>query len=74
MPLRGTSLIRIPLGDIAKQRKEENIMGFERWGYQFDGAYISPNSLQARSGVYVILFGAKAEITGLYLMSEKLLM
>lgn len=30
------------------------IMSFERWGYQFDGAYTSPDSLQSRSGVYVI--------------------
>ncbi|NVM53141.1 MAG: hypothetical protein HWN66_05520 [Candidatus Helarchaeota archaeon] len=29
-------------------------MNFERWGYQFDGAYVSPDSLQSRSGVYVI--------------------
>jgi hypothetical protein len=29
-------------------------MGFVRWGYEFDGAYTSPDSLQSRSGVYVI--------------------
>jgi len=29
-------------------------MAFERWGYQFDGAYLDPNGLQARAGVYVI--------------------
>lgn len=29
-------------------------MSFERWGYEFDGAYPSPDSLQAGSGVYVI--------------------
>ena len=29
-------------------------MGFERWGYQFDGAYASPDSLQSRSGVMLI--------------------
>lgn len=29
-------------------------MGFERWGYQFDGAYPSLESLDSRSGVYVI--------------------
>lgn len=29
-------------------------MSFERWGYQFDGAYTLPDSLQSRSGVYVI--------------------
>ena len=29
-------------------------MNFDRWGYEFDGAYESPDSLQARSGVYVI--------------------
>ena len=29
-------------------------MGFEMWGYQFDGAYTSPDSLESRSGVYVI--------------------
>lgn len=29
-------------------------MAFQRWGYDFDGAYTSPDSLQPRSGVYVI--------------------
>ena len=29
-------------------------MAFERWGYTFEGAYLSADSLQARSGVYVI--------------------
>ena len=29
-------------------------MGFERWGYQFDGTYTSPDSLDSRAGVYVI--------------------
>lgn len=29
-------------------------MPFERWGYQFEGAYKSPDSLKSRSGVYVI--------------------
>jgi len=29
-------------------------MGFERWGYQFDGAYTDPALLSSRSGVYVI--------------------
>ena len=29
-------------------------MGFERWGYEFDGAYTSPDRLKARAGVYVI--------------------
>lgn len=29
-------------------------MGFERWGYQFEGAWTNPNSLESRSGVYVI--------------------
>ncbi len=29
-------------------------MSFERWGYQFEGAFSSPDSLQSRSGVYVI--------------------
>jgi len=29
-------------------------MSFEKWGYEFDGAYKSPDPLQARSGVYVI--------------------
>ena len=29
-------------------------MAFERWGYQFDGAYTSPDHLQPRPGVYVI--------------------
>ena len=29
-------------------------MGFERWGYQFDGAFIDPSSLKSSSGVYVI--------------------
>jgi len=29
-------------------------MAFERWGYQFDGAYTSPDSLEPLPGVYVI--------------------
>ena len=29
-------------------------MGFERWGYQFEGAWTDPNKLESRSGVYVI--------------------
>ena len=29
-------------------------MSFERWGYQFDGAYPSSESLQSRAGIYVI--------------------
>jgi len=29
-------------------------MAFERWGYQFDGAYASPDSLEPLPGVYVI--------------------
>lgn len=29
-------------------------MGFERWGYQFEGAWSDPNNLESRSGVYVI--------------------
>lgn len=29
-------------------------MAFERWGYQFDGAYLSPESLSQKAGVYVI--------------------
>ena len=29
-------------------------MGFERWGYQFEGAWTDPNNLEPRSGVYVI--------------------
>jgi len=29
-------------------------MPFERWGYQFDGAYTSPDSLESLPGVYVI--------------------
>jgi hypothetical protein len=30
------------------------IIPFEYWGYQFEGAYTSPDSLKSRSGVYVI--------------------
>ena len=29
-------------------------MPFEHWGYQFEGAYKSRDSLKSRSGVYVI--------------------
>jgi len=29
-------------------------MAFERWGYQFDGAFASPDSLESLPGVYVI--------------------
>ena len=29
-------------------------MGFIRWGYELDGVYDSPDSLESRSGVYVI--------------------
>ena len=29
-------------------------MPFERWSYQFEGAYTSRESLRSRSGVYVI--------------------
>jgi hypothetical protein len=29
-------------------------MAFERWGYTFEGAFESPESLESRSGVYVI--------------------
>ncbi|RLB39474.1 MAG: hypothetical protein DRH12_11440 [Deltaproteobacteria bacterium] len=29
-------------------------MSFERWGYQFEGAWTDPNNLESRSGVYVI--------------------
>lgn len=29
-------------------------MSFERWDYEFDGAYNSPSSLQAKAGVYVV--------------------
>lgn len=29
-------------------------MGFERWGYKFEGAWSDPNKLELRSGVYVI--------------------
>lgn len=29
-------------------------MGFERWGYKFEGAWTDPNNLETRSGVYVI--------------------
>lgn len=32
----------------------DDIMAFERWGYQFDGAYTSPDSLEPLPGVYVI--------------------
>lgn len=29
-------------------------MGFERWGYQFEGAWTDASNLESRSGVYVI--------------------
>jgi len=29
-------------------------MSFQRWDYEFDGAYTDPNRLQTRAGVYVI--------------------
>jgi len=29
-------------------------MVFERWGYQFEGAWSDPGRLESRSGVYVI--------------------
>jgi hypothetical protein len=29
-------------------------MPFERWGYQFDGAYTSPDSLEPLPGIYII--------------------
>jgi len=29
-------------------------MGFERHGYQFEGAFTSPSQLEARAGVYVV--------------------
>lgn len=29
-------------------------MGFDRWGYHFEGCFTDPNSLESRSGVYVI--------------------
>jgi len=29
-------------------------MGFERWKYQFEGAWTDPENLESRSGVYVI--------------------
>jgi len=29
-------------------------MGFEKWGYKFDGPFHSPEKLQAHSGIYVI--------------------
>jgi hypothetical protein len=29
-------------------------MGFERWGYQFEGAWSDPENLESRSGVYVV--------------------
>lgn len=29
-------------------------MGFERWHYNFEGAWTDPNNLEAKSGVYVI--------------------
>jgi len=29
-------------------------MTFERWGYEFNGAYTSPDSLHSDSGAYVI--------------------
>ena len=29
-------------------------MAFQRWGYEFDGAYTSANNLQSDGGVYVI--------------------
>ncbi len=29
-------------------------MSFERWGYTFEGAWTDPNSLESRSGIYVI--------------------
>lgn len=31
-----------------------DIMAFELWGYQFDGAFTSPDSLESLPGVYVI--------------------
>ena len=30
-------------------------MSFERWGYEFDGAFIDPGDLKSIPGVYVIL-------------------
>jgi hypothetical protein len=32
----------------------DDTMPFERWGYQFDGAYTSPDSLESLPGIYVI--------------------
>ena len=32
-------------------------MSFESWGYEFDGAYSSPDHLQPTAGVYVIWCG-----------------
>ena len=29
-------------------------MAFERWGYQFEGAWATPHNLESKSGVYVI--------------------
>lgn len=29
-------------------------MGFVRWGYQFEGAYLTADSLESKAGVYVI--------------------
>ena len=29
-------------------------MGFERWGYKFEGAFTDPERLEPQSGVYVI--------------------
>ncbi len=29
-------------------------MSFERWGYQFEGAWADPNNVESRSVVYVI--------------------
>jgi len=29
-------------------------MGFQKWGYDFEGAWTNPDNLESRSGIYVI--------------------
>jgi len=41
-------------------------MGFEMWGYQFEGAYRSPDSLESRPGIYVVWCEDGGEWTVLY--------
>jgi hypothetical protein len=38
----------------SKKDKQRTALSFERWGYQFEGAFSSPGSLKSTSGVYVI--------------------